>query len=134
MLLVFYRQRYDKLAAPAWCAFDSNVAAMGLNDVPDKRKSQTTSLGVVYQRISCAVELLENFRLLAYRNSDAVVDNFERLQTSPQSSCRCCSCRNGSSPGQLAMPLNSGTDMSIHSLMADHNNILDSTAFSRQRF
>src|SRR5260370_26755192 len=62
-----------------------------------------------------------------------VVEIFDRLQISPCARCSICSCRNASSPGQLTMPLYRGTEMSIHSLMGNRDDVLDSAALTRER-
>ena len=50
---------------------------MRLRDVADQRKTQAASFRVMHQRISGAIELLENFRLLAARDADAVIRHLE---------------------------------------------------------
>ena len=43
----------------------------------DQRKTQAASFRVVHQRISGAIELLEDFRLLSPRDADAVIRHLE---------------------------------------------------------
>ena len=58
-------------------AFDLHVPPVRPHDMANERQTQARALDVVHQRIATAVKLLEDFLLLAGRNADSMVADFQ---------------------------------------------------------
>src|SRR5260370_21466135 len=71
------RQRYCELAAVVRDAFQGDIASMRLRNVAHKRQPESRAFCAVHQRISTAVELLENFVLFGGRDSNPAILDFQ---------------------------------------------------------
>src|SRR5271156_1355194 len=70
-------QSNDEPASLPRRAFNCDLAPMSLHDVAYQRQAQSTSLGVMHQRISDSIKFLENFAMLLLRNSDSTIDDLK---------------------------------------------------------
>src|SRR6266550_1704393 len=72
-----YRQSDGELATLARSTIHDHVATVRLHDVTHQGKAQAAALGVVYQWIAHAIELLENLLLLLRWDANSVIDHFQ---------------------------------------------------------
>src|ERR1051326_3101325 len=70
---VCQRQRDNELAALSRRALNHNVSAVRICDMPNQRQTKAAPLCIVHQRISGPVKFLENLRLIAAGNANAMV-------------------------------------------------------------
>src|SRR5262249_38626114 len=75
------RQRQSEFAALSRRAFYLHLTSVRVSDVLNQRESKTAALGVVHQRVTGPVELLEYLRLVVARNAYPAINHLELHRT-----------------------------------------------------